>query len=272
MSPTSYPCSTPRYMGAFQRSYSITHPADKVKTFLKNLSFYFLSKNVHIRQYTLLFLLKIGIMVALRIRSVQDMSKLYFKFGAMASSKTANALMTRFNYEEKGNRVWLIKPDLDNRDDYVNEQGKKITVVKSSVGLMAEAEAISQTEDLLARFKGMRENAPVDVIICDECQFLAPEQVDQLKHVAEYLDTPVLCFGLRSDFQTKLFPGSMRLFEIADSITEVKSVCRCGKKATVNARLNDQGEVIVEGEQVCIGGNDRYEAMCWGCWQDKIKK
>ena len=194
------------------------------------------------------------------------MAKLYYKFGAMASSKTANALMTKFNYEEKGNKVWLIKPDLDNRDDYVNEQGKKITVVKSRVGLMAEAEAISQTEDLLARFKGMRENAPVDVIICDECQFLAPEQVDQLKHVAEYLDTPVLCFGLRSDFQTKLFPGSMRLFEIADSITEVKSVCRCGKKATVNARLNEKGEVIVEGEQVCIGGNDRYEAMCWGCW------
>ena len=168
--------------------------------------------------------------------------------------------------------MWLIKPDLDNRDDYVNEQGKKITVVKSRVGLMAEAEAISQTEDLLARFKEMREAATVDVIICDECQFLAPEQVDQLKRVAEYLDTPVLCFGLRSDFQTKLFPGSKRLFEIADSITEVKSVCRCGKKATVNARLNDQGEVIVEGEQVCIGGNDRYEAMCWGCWQDKIKK
>ena len=132
--------------------------------------------------------------------------------------------------------------------------------------------AISQTEDLLERFKGMRETTPVDVIICDECQFLAPEQVDQLKRVAEYCDTPVLCFGLRSDFQTKLFPGSKRLFEIADSITEVKSVCRCGKKATVNARLNDQGEVIVEGEQVCIGGNDRYEAMCWGCWQDKIKK
>ena len=200
------------------------------------------------------------------------MAKLYYKFGAMASSKTANALMTKFNYEEKGNKVWLIKPDLDNRDDYVNEQGKKITVVKSRVGLMAEAEAISQGENLLERFKGMRETAPVDVIICDECQFLAPEQVDQLKAVAEYCDTPVLCFGLRSDFQTKLFPGSMRLFEIADSITEVKSVCRCGKKATVNARLNEKGEVIVEGEQVCIGGNDRYEAMCWGCWQDRIKK
>ena len=200
------------------------------------------------------------------------MSKLYFKFGAMASSKTANALMTKFNYEEKGNRVWLIKPDLDNRDDYVNEEGRRITVVKSRVGLMAEAEAIPQTENLVDRLKALCETAPVDVVICDECQFLAPQQVDQLKYIAEYCDTPVLCFGLRSDFQTKLFPGSMRLFEIADSITEVKSVCRCGKKAIVNARLNDKGEVVVDGEQICIGGNDRYEAMCWGCWQEKISK
>ena len=196
------------------------------------------------------------------------MAKLYFKFGAMASSKTANALMTKFNYEEKGYKVWLIKPDLDNRDDYVNEQGRRVSIVKSRVGLMAEADAIDPQEDLLARFNA----APVDVIICDECQFLAPGQVDQLKHIAEFCDIPVLCFGLRADFQTKLFPGSMRLFELADSISEIKSVCRCGKKAIVNARLNDQGRVIVEGEQVCIGGNDRYEAMCWGCWQKEIQK
>ena len=196
------------------------------------------------------------------------MAKLYFKFGAMASSKTANALMTKFNYEEKGNKVWLIKPDLDDRDDYVNEQGKRVAIVKSRVGLMAEADAIGRDENLLERCH----TAEVDVIICDECQFLTGAQVAPLKYIAEYCDTPVLCFGLRSDFQTKLFPGSMRLFEIADSITEVKSVCRCGKKAIVNARLNDQGQVIVEGEQVCIGGNDRYEAMCWGCWQEKISK
>ena len=200
------------------------------------------------------------------------MAKLYYKFGAMASSKTANALMTKFNYEEKGNKVWLIKPDLDNRDDYVNEQGTKITVVKSRVGLMAEAEAISQTEDLLERFKAMRETTAVDVIICDECQFLTGEQVDQLKYIADYCDVPVLCFGLRADFRTQLFEGSKRLFEIADSISEIKSVCRCGKKAIVNARLNEQGQVIVEGEQVCIGGNDKYEALCWGCWQTEIAK
>ena len=197
------------------------------------------------------------------------MSKLYFKFGAMASSKTANALMTKFNYEEKGNKVWLIKPDLDNRDDYVDEQGKKVTVVKSRIGLSAVADVVRQEENLLHRFQTM---APVDVIICDECQFLTEDQVDQMKYIAEFCDTPVLCFGLRSDFQTKLFSGSRRLFEIADSITEIKSVCRCGKKAIVNARLNEKGRIVVEGAQILIGGNDSYEGMCWGCWQERIAR
>ena len=200
------------------------------------------------------------------------MSKLYFKFGAMASSKTANALMTRFNYEEKGNHVWLIKPDLDNRDDYVDEHGMRVTVVKSRIGLSAVADVVGREEDILRRFASVRDSAPVDVIICDECQFLAAEQVDQLKYIAECCDTPVLCFGLRSDFQTKLFEGSKRLFEIADSITEIKSVCRCGKKAIVNARLGADGRVVVEGDQIEIGGNDKYEGMCWGCWQQRIKE
>ena len=200
------------------------------------------------------------------------MSKLYFKFGAMASSKTANALMTRFNYEEKGNHVWLIKPDLDNRDDCVDEKGVRVTVVKSRIGLSAVADVVARDEDILRRFASVRDSAPVDVIICDECQFLTAEQVDQLKYIAECCDTPVLCFGLRSDFQTKLFDGSKRLFEIADSITEIKSVCRCGKKAIVNARLNAEGRVVVEGNQIEIGGNDKYEGMCWGCWQQRIKE
>ena len=198
------------------------------------------------------------------------MSKLYFKFGAMASSKTANALMTRFNYEEKGNRVWLIKPDLDTRDDYINENGMRVTVVKSRIGLSAVADVITQEENLLDLYRKVTIDSPVDVIICDECQFLTADQVDQMKYIAEHCDTPVLCFGLRSDFQTKLFDGSKRLFEIADSITEIKSVCRCGKKAIVNARLNKKGEVITEGEQIEIGGNDKYEGMCWGCWQSRI--
>lgn len=199
------------------------------------------------------------------------MSKLYFKFGAMASSKTANALMTRFNYEEKGNHVWLIKPDLDNRDDYTDENGVRVTVVKSRIGLSAVADVVRRDEDIHARFVALTEKQPIDVIICDECQFLTAAQVDQMKHIAEYCDTPVLCFGLRSDFLTQLFEGSKRLFEIADSITEIKSVCRCGKKAIVNARIAD-GRVVTEGDQIEIGGNDKYEGMCWGCWQNRIKE
>ena len=199
------------------------------------------------------------------------MSKLYFKFGAMASSKTANALMTRFNYMEKDNTVWLIKPDLDNRDDYTDENGVRVTVVKSRIGLSAVADVVRRDEDIHARFVALNEKQHIDVIICDECQFLTAAQVDQMKYIAEYCDTPVLCFGLRSDFLTQLFEGSKRLFEIADSITEIKSVCRCGKKAIVNARIAD-GRVVTEGDQIEIGGNDKYEGMCWGCWQNRIKE
>lgn len=198
------------------------------------------------------------------------MSKLYFKYGAMASSKTANALMTRFNYEEKGNKVWLVKPDLDNRDDYIDENGVRVTVVKSRVGLSAVADVIKRDENILERFNELKSHTTINAIICDECQFLSEAQVDQLKYIAEFYDIPVLCFGLRADFQTKLFEGSKRLFEIADSITEIKSVCKCGKKTIVNARIDANGKVITEGNQIEIGGNDKYESMCWGCWQQRI--
>ena len=197
------------------------------------------------------------------------MSKLYFKFGAMASSKTANALMTRFNYEEKGNRVWLIKPDLDNRDDYTDEKGNRVTVVKSRIGLSAVADVVARDEDIRIRFAQLNAQRPINAIICDECQFLTASQVDNLKYIAEYCDVPVLCFGLRADFLTQLFEGSKRLFEIADSISEIKSVCQCGKKAIVNARIAD-GKVVTVGDQIEIGGNDKYEGMCWGCWQKRI--
>ena len=199
------------------------------------------------------------------------MSKLYFKFGAMASSKTANALMTRFNYEEKGNHVWLVKPDIDNRDDYLDQNGNRVTVVKSRIGLSAVADVIPREADITEMFKTITAKTPIDVIICDECQFLTSAQVDQMKYIAEFCNTPVLCFGLRSDFKTKLFEGSTRLFEIADSITEVKSVCKCGKKAIVNARINEKGKIVTEGAQIEIGGNDKYESMCWGCYMSRIE-
>lgn len=210
------------------------------------------------------------------------MSKLYFKFGAMGSSKTANALMTRFNYLEKNHSVWLIKPQTDTRDDYADEKGNIVTVVKSRIGLSAPANIIKDTDDITLLFKTavadivvneeLVKTQKIDVIICDECQFFTEEQIDQLKLIAEDKDIPVICFGLRSDFRTKLFPGSKRLFEIADSITEVKSICECGKKAIVNARFDSNGNIVTDGAQVDIGGNEKYKSMCWSCWKKMINK
>ena len=191
------------------------------------------------------------------------MAKLYFKYGAMGSSKTAQALITKYNYEENDLQVWLIKPSADTRDG--------VQTLRSRIGLEAEATVVAPGTDIYLLYQDTQEGH-CNVIIVDECQFLTPAQIDQLRAIVDDFNVPVLCFGLRSDFQTKLFPGSCRLFEIADSITEIKSVCRCGKKAIVNARLNEKGQVIVEGEQVCIGGNDKYEGMCWGCWQERIRK
>lgn len=192
------------------------------------------------------------------------MAKLYFKYGAMGSSKSAQALMTKFNYEEKGRSVWLIKPYADNRD------GNK-GVVRSRIGIESKADVISRTDDLYDSFiTGVNRNT--DVIIADECQFFSPEQIDELRRIVDEHDIPVLCFGLRTDFQTKLFPGSRRLLEIADSITEIKTICKCGKKATVNARLDANGKIITKGDQVFIGGNESYDAMCHQCWKLKIKE
>ena len=187
------------------------------------------------------------------------MAKLYFKYGAMGSSKTANALITKFNYEERGMGVWLIKPSLDDRDG--------VGVVHSRIGLEAEAFVALPDTDLLDEFN---KRSGIDAIIADECQFLTPAQVDQLRRIVDEHDVPVLCFGLRTDFLTRLFEGSRRLFEVADSITEIKTICACGKKAIVNARIDGQGKVLTDGGQILIGGNDSYIAMCHSCWKRAI--
>lgn len=189
------------------------------------------------------------------------MAKLYFKYGAMGSSKTAQALITKFNYEERGMSVWLIKPSTDTRD------GAKM--IRSRIGLTAEAEVIAPNDDIRARFDAIGRR---NVIIADESQFLTPQQVDQLRDIVDEEDVPVLCFGLRTDFLTKMFPGSARLFELADSITEIKTICECGSKATVNARIGPDGKVVTEGEQVLLGGNDTYLAMCHSCWKKRIAR
>ncbi|MBQ7736876.1 MAG: thymidine kinase [Oscillospiraceae bacterium] len=189
------------------------------------------------------------------------MAKLYFKYGAMGSSKTAQALITKFNYEERGMSVWLIKPSTDDRD------GAKM--IRSRIGLEAEAEVIRPEDDLRELYarRGRK-----DVIIADECQFLTPRQIEQLRDLVDEENVPVLCFGLRTDFLTHLFPGSRRLFELADSITEIKTICECGSKATVNARIDARGRVVTEGAQVMLGGNDAYVAMCHACWRRRIAR
>ena len=190
------------------------------------------------------------------------MAKLYFKYGAMGSSKTASALITKFNYEERGMKVWLIKPATDTRDGD--------DVIKSRIGLSAICRAIDKSEDVFEVFKN--EALGVDAIICDECQFFTAEQIDSLRRIVDEAGLPVLCFGLRTDFLTHSFPGSARLFEIADSIAEIKTICECGRKATVNARISPDGKVVTRGRQVFLGGNDRYVAMCHRCWKKRIER
>lgn len=188
------------------------------------------------------------------------MAKLYFKYGAMGSSKTANALITQFNYGERGMKVWLIKPAIDTRDG--------VATIRSRIGLSAEAYSVAPDTNLFIEYEKHRD---CDVIIADECQFFSAEQVDELRRIVDELNVPVLCYGLRTDFLTHTFSGSQRLFEVADSITEIKTICSCGKKAIVNARIDGTGRVITEGGQIMLGGNDAYVAMCHSCWRNAIK-
>ena len=191
------------------------------------------------------------------------MAKLYFKYGAMGSSKTAQALITKYNYEENDLRVWLLKPSADIRDG--------AHTISSRIGLSAEADILTPEMDAYAWFREKLEGQ-CDVIIVDECQFLTPEQIDQLRRSVDDCGIPVMCFGLRTDFQTKLFPGSLRLMEIADTIQEIKPICDCGAMATVNARIDSQGHIVTQGAQVFLGGNDSYIAMCHKCYVKGIQE
>ena len=190
------------------------------------------------------------------------MAKLYFKYGAMGSSKTAQALITKYNYEENDMKVWLIKPSADTRDG--------AAIIRSRIGLEAKCEIATPDTDIYERFRATRMGA-CDVIIADECQFLTISQIDQLRAIVNDFSVPVLCFGLRTDFVTKLFPGSLRLMELADCIEEIKTMCDCGAKATVNARISD-GYIVTEGAQVVLGGNDSYIAMCHRCYIRGIRE
>ena len=182
------------------------------------------------------------------------MAQLYFKFGAMGSSKTANALMTRFNYEERGQQALLVKPRMDTRDgDHT---------VASRIGLSYPCIYFDEMRNLSVM--ELQQNA---CIIVDEAQFLTKEEVMHLVHIVDDLDIPVICYGLRADFKGDLFPGSEALLVMADKLEEVKTVCWCGKKAMFNARFDATGKVVKEGAQVVLGANDLYIGLCRKHWR-----
>ena len=183
------------------------------------------------------------------------MAQLYFKYGAMGSSKTANALMARFNYEERGQEALMVKPRLDQRDgDHM---------VRSRIGLTHECVYFHEM-----RAMDEAEMKKYACVIVDEAQFLSREEVHYLVHLVDDWDIPVMCYGLRSDFKGELFPGSCELLVMADKLEEVKTICWCGKKATFNARFDENGKVLKEGEQVVLGANDKYIGLCRRHWME----
>lgn len=187
------------------------------------------------------------------------MSKLYFKYGVMGSSKTAQALMCKFNYEQQDFKVLLIKPALDTRD--ITPDGKVVT--RSRIGLESECYTVDKEENLYKFVFNKNQFKDNCVVIVDESQFLTKEQVNELKEVSRKI--PVICYGLLTNFKTELFEGSKRLIEISDSLMEIKSVCSCGKKATVNARFVD-GKLVTDGEEIMLGGDESYRALCYNCY------
>lgn len=191
-------------------------------------------------------------------------SRLYFKYGTMGSSKSAQALMAKFNYEQKGMVVLLVKPSLDNRGD-----GDGQPMVRSRIGLSSPCEIIRPDDSFVELFDKFKAENGCDCVIVDEAQFCTTKQVDELKLLTKQV--PVLCYGLLNNFRCQLFEGSKRLVELADSLQEIKSVCRCGRKSTVNARFIN-GKCVDDGPVVFIGGDESYENMCYWCWQDELKK
>lgn len=182
------------------------------------------------------------------------MAKLIFRYGAMGSSKTANALMVRYNYFERGKKVMLLKPRCEDRD------GEKI--LRSRIGLQETCEF---AEDFLEQYSGEY----YDAVIVDEAQFLTPDMIDRLSDLVDVYGITVICYGLRTDFRTELFPGSKRLMELADDIEQIKTICWCGKRAHCNARLMN-GEMVTEGKQVELGGNERYIALCRKHYKERM--
>jgi len=189
------------------------------------------------------------------------MAKVYFRYAAMNAGKSTQLLQVRHNYHERHQRTLLLKPELDDRDG--------VGLIRPRIGgLEVRVDALVQPgTDLRALVEAdMKTSGRLDCILIDEAQFLSPQQVRQLCDVADFQDIPVMAYGLRADFRGELFPGSAALMALADAIEELKTICWCGRKATVNARIQD-GHVQYEGPQILIGGNEAYTALCRKHWR-----
>ena len=189
--------------------------------------------------------------------------KLYFRYGTMGSAKTAMLLTTAYNFEEREMSYLCMKPIVDTRESK--------SVIRSRIGIERHCEWIYADTDLyaFAKSKFKHDGRITDWVLIGEAQFRTTAQVDQLSRIVGDFGTHVICYGLRTDFQSHLFEGSKRLFEIADTIDEVKSTCNCGRKTIINARIDGEGNFVSEGAQVEIGGNERYVAVCRKCWRNK---
>lgn len=189
--------------------------------------------------------------------------KLYFRYGTMGSAKTALLLTSAYNFEERGLSYQCMKPVVDTREGE--------SVIRSRIGIERKCEWIYPETDIYRMVRDMfrRTGRYVEWFLIDEAQFLSATQIDQLARIVDDFGSNVVCYGLRTDFQSHLFEGSRRLFEIADTIDEIKSTCHCGHKTIVNARIDHHGNFVSEGAQVEIGGDDRYVAVCRKCWRNK---
>jgi len=190
------------------------------------------------------------------------MAKVYFYYSAMNAGKSTVLLQSSYNYHERGMRTIIFAPLIDDRSG----TGR----VKSRIGLEAPAEPFSESDNLLQRVKTEHRKAPLACVLIDEAQFLSAVQVDQCTDIADTLNIPVLCYGLRTDFLGDLFPGSARLLAVADHLVELKTICHCGRKATMNLRLGPDGKALHEGAQVEIGGNERYVAVCRAHYKEAL--
>lgn len=182
------------------------------------------------------------------------MAKLYFYYSAMNAGKSTIMLQSSYNYRERGMNTLVFTPAIDTRAG----TGR----VKSRIGLEAAANTFGAQDDLLARTRAEHAKQRISCVLVDEAQFLSRAQVDQLAEIVDGLGIPVLCYGLRTDFQGNLFSGSERLLAVADNLNEIKTICHCGRKATMNLRVDAKGRAVHEGEQIEIGGNERYVAVC----------